>query len=166
MASKAEIECLEEFRRRTEENNKPIFVIGENGFPVILLPHPKELQPPWVIHVLEVLEVVLDYLSRQLASWQRLLYLLSVLFFFSEFPEGGRPPCTTIPWTIWPALVVLWGVCWMFYPGDSTASGTAEWHEQGEYSWRLPSHSHLTACRDRAALLVAIGPGGRTLSGR
>jgi hypothetical protein len=20
-----------------------------------------------------------------------------------------------MPWTIWPALVVLWGVCWMFY---------------------------------------------------
>ncbi|KAK5051492.1 hypothetical protein LTR84_003144 [Exophiala bonariae] len=22
-----------------------------------------------------------------------------------------------MPWTIWPALVVLWGVCWMFYDG-------------------------------------------------
>jgi len=20
-----------------------------------------------------------------------------------------------MPWNIWPALVVLWGVCWMFY---------------------------------------------------
>ncbi|KAK0660110.1 hypothetical protein QBC41DRAFT_43713 [Cercophora samala] len=28
-----------------------------------------------------------------------------------------RHLCTTMPWTIWPALVVLWGVCWMFiYP--------------------------------------------------
>jgi len=33
---------------------------------------------------------------------------------FSEFPNSMRPPCTTMPWTIWPALVVLWGVCWMF----------------------------------------------------
>ncbi|KAK4187009.1 hypothetical protein QBC35DRAFT_499817 [Podospora australis] len=32
-----------------------------------------------------------------------------------EFPSGVRPNCTTMPWTIWPALVVLWGVCWMFY---------------------------------------------------
>jgi hypothetical protein len=24
--------------------------------------------------------------------------------------------CTTMPWTIWTALMVLWGVCWMF-PG-------------------------------------------------
>ncbi|KAK1252712.1 hypothetical protein MKX08_003899 [Trichoderma sp. CBMAI-0020] len=22
-----------------------------------------------------------------------------------------------MPWTIWPALVVLWGVCWMFHSG-------------------------------------------------
>lgn len=33
-----------------------------------------------------------------------------------EFPNRRRPPCTTMPWNIWPALVVLWGVCWMFYP--------------------------------------------------
>ncbi|KAH6611670.1 hypothetical protein B0J18DRAFT_84484 [Chaetomium sp. MPI-SDFR-AT-0129] len=34
-----------------------------------------------------------------------------------KFPgaAGGiRHPCTTMPWTLWPALVVLWGVCWMF----------------------------------------------------
>lgn len=33
----------------------------------------------------------------------------------SDFPNRRRPPCTTMPWNIWPALVVLWGVCWMFY---------------------------------------------------
>ncbi|KAK7530660.1 uncharacterized protein J3D65DRAFT_639100 [Phyllosticta citribraziliensis] len=36
---------------------------------------------------------------------------------FSEFPGGVRPTSTTWPWTIRPALAVLWGVCWMFYPG-------------------------------------------------
>lgn len=40
--------------------------------------------------------------------------LLSRLFFF-EFPNNLRHLCTTMPWSIWPALVVLWGVCWMFY---------------------------------------------------
>ncbi|EEU40641.1 uncharacterized protein NECHADRAFT_75990 [Fusarium vanettenii 77-13-4] len=31
-----------------------------------------------------------------------------------------------MPWTIWPALVVLWGVCWMFYPSpDKTFDGTS-----------------------------------------
>jgi hypothetical protein len=40
---------------------------------------------------------------------------------FSEFPNSMRPPCTTMPWTIWPALVVLWGVCWMFNTRPNTA---------------------------------------------
>ena len=34
---------------------------------------------------------------------------------FAEWP-GGRPPLnSTMPWNIRPSLVVLWGVCWMFY---------------------------------------------------
>ncbi|KAM0355082.1 hypothetical protein ACHAPU_000939 [Fusarium lateritium] len=31
-----------------------------------------------------------------------------------EFPNNIRHICTTMPWTIAPALLVLWGVCWMF----------------------------------------------------
>ena len=38
----------------------------------------------------------------------------------SEFPNKLRPPCTTMPWNIRPALVVLWGVCWMFYSSPTT----------------------------------------------
>ena len=34
---------------------------------------------------------------------------------FSEWPSGRRPLSTTWPWNIKPSLVVLWGVCWMFY---------------------------------------------------
>lgn len=34
---------------------------------------------------------------------------------FGSFPNRIRPKCTTMPWNIWPSLVVLWGVCWMFY---------------------------------------------------
>lgn len=34
---------------------------------------------------------------------------------YYRFFNGVRYKCTTMPWTIWPALVVLWGVCWMFY---------------------------------------------------
>jgi hypothetical protein len=33
---------------------------------------------------------------------------------FLTFPDNLRRSCTTMPWTIWPTLVVLWGVCWMF----------------------------------------------------
>lgn len=55
-------------------------------------------------------------LAKLLKFWVELLSLLLLLTSrFSEFPNHLRPPCTTMPWTIWPALVVLWGVCWMFY---------------------------------------------------
>lgn len=53
--------------------------------------------------------------GKVLALWETVLYLVFLLFVSSEFPCRLRPPCTTMPWTIWPALVVLWGVCWMFY---------------------------------------------------
>ncbi|KAF5577184.1 hypothetical protein FPANT_10576 [Fusarium pseudoanthophilum] len=36
-----------------------------------------------------------------------------------EFPNSIRHTCTTMPWTILPALLVLWGVCWMFIIGSS-----------------------------------------------
>jgi len=46
--------------------------------------------------------------------------VISFQFFF-EFPSGIPHPCTTMPWTIWSSLMVLWGVCWMFRPqGDVT----------------------------------------------
>jgi hypothetical protein len=34
----------------------------------------------------------------------------------SEYADTKRPLSTTWPWAIRPALAVLWGVCWMFYP--------------------------------------------------
>jgi hypothetical protein len=34
---------------------------------------------------------------------------------FTEWPSGQRPLSTTWPWNIRPSLIVLWGVCWMFY---------------------------------------------------
>ncbi|SCV34351.1 uncharacterized protein FFB14_04832 [Fusarium fujikuroi] len=36
-----------------------------------------------------------------------------------EFPNNVRHTCTTMPWTIFPSLLVLWGVCWMFIVGSS-----------------------------------------------
>lgn len=46
------------------------------------------------------------------------VFLEGLLIFWFKFPRWGkkRPPCTTMPWTIPPALAVLWGVCWMFWP--------------------------------------------------
>ena len=34
---------------------------------------------------------------------------------FSEWPNSHRPLSTTWPWNVKPSLLVLWGVCWMFY---------------------------------------------------
>jgi hypothetical protein len=53
-----------------------------------------------------------------------------------EFPDRLRPPCTTMPWNIWPALVVLWGVCWMFeytFGGSLDCIGT----DLGEFMWSV-----------------------------
>lgn len=43
-----------------------------------------------------------------------------LLCWFSEFAE--KPLSTSFPWNIKPSLAVLWGVCWMFYNGESSAS--------------------------------------------
>jgi len=53
------------------------------------------------------------------------------VFFFSVFPDNFRHLCTTMPWTIWPALVVLWEVCWMFYePSVGNADAVLDLTEQ------------------------------------
>lgn len=61
---------------------------------------------------------VRDCLYRIIQALLRYLNLFALLLsrlFFFEFPNNLRHLCTTMPWSIWPALVVLWGVCWMFY---------------------------------------------------
>ncbi|KAF4494923.1 hypothetical protein FAGAP_8964 [Fusarium agapanthi] len=58
-----------------------------------------------------------------------------------EFPNNMRHVCTTMPWTILPALLVLWGVCWMFIigPGDL---------EPEKYKAPLPTFSPAPAAYD------------------
>ena len=44
---------------------------------------------------------------------------------FAEWPNCHRPLSTTWPWNIKPSLLVLWGVCWMFYgPSDNKENRT------------------------------------------
>jgi hypothetical protein len=86
-----------------------------------------------------------------------LKYLLTCLLFcnFSIFPGTIRPRCTTMPWTIWPALVVLWGVCWMFHPPRSDAqfkhSGTShseiENSQPGEFGISIHSRCQISGSR-------------------
>jgi hypothetical protein len=73
----------------------------------------------------DVLEELLQRIYRKVSMYQQLVYLTLLFFFFSEYPNSIRHCCTTMPWTIWPSLVVLWCVCWMFYPfeADSGVAG-------------------------------------------
>ncbi|KAL9030735.1 MAG: hypothetical protein Q9196_001161 [Gyalolechia fulgens] len=48
----------------------------------------------------------------------------------SEWPNSRRPLSTTWPWNIRPSLVVLWGVCWMFY--DNSTKSAQELRQQLE----------------------------------
>jgi hypothetical protein len=56
-------------------------------------------------------------LMRILEALSKLLTLVIMVCIF-EFPNNLRPPSTTMPWIIVPALFVLWGVCWMFINHD------------------------------------------------
>lgn len=42
-------------------------------------------------------------------------------------PNRHRPPCRTMPWDILPSLVILWGVCWMFYTPPGTPFLDESW---------------------------------------
>ena len=46
---------------------------------------------------------------------------------FAEWPNGERPLSTTWPWNIKPSLLVLWGVCWMFYGPSGHNTNTSRW---------------------------------------
>lgn len=78
--------------------------------------HWQNLNSP--IHVLDQVEesifTNLRWLYRIALAFQMIPYVKSLLGLADEYPGGIRHLCTTMPWTIWPALVVLWGVCWMF----------------------------------------------------
>jgi hypothetical protein len=64
---------------------------------------------------LEFLFELLRFLQGIACFLQGVLWGLICSSVFSVFGKRKRPRCTTMPWDIWPSLVVLWGVCWMFY---------------------------------------------------
>lgn len=60
---------------------------------------------------------LLKDVGADIASWRQYWQQGNKLFraWFSEWPNGPRPLNTTWPWNMEPSLIVLWGVCWMFY---------------------------------------------------
>jgi hypothetical protein len=98
--------------------------------------------------LLDLLDMVENALERIYIrvdwAWKKyceLIYIILYLAFWSEFPNSIRHMCTTMPWTIWPALVVLWGVCWMFVasaPGQATDISTdLSYQESAWKGWDL-----------------------------
>jgi hypothetical protein len=57
---------------------------------------------------------------------------------FHEWPNIRRPLSTTWPWNIKPSLVVLWGVCWMFYTPNPGQDGHARGGRGGGAPARTP----------------------------
>lgn len=63
-----------------------------------------------------VIEALLQERLLQIQFWdQYLQQQRQIEGWFAEWPNGQRPLNTTWPWNVKPSLVVLWGVCWMFY---------------------------------------------------
>ena len=102
-----------------------------------------------LIHLLRRLRYVLftilvfqslQRLDEVAANWQSYWLLLSKIGddWFSEWPGGQRPLSTTWPWNIRPSLVVLWGVCWMFYPRPSNTNNNVD-----EEDAQIPSQNIL-----------------------
>lgn len=78
-----------------------------------------------------------------------LVHALKISFrsFFSPF-KGMRYRCTTMPWTIWPSLLVLWGVCWMFYGSPE------EYISQGDITDTTPDLGYLNNFDGEACELI------------
>ena len=83
------------------------------------IPRPENAPPDTPQYLIMVWHIIqfLMFLARRL---QTVLQIDLSSDRLSEFPNRLRPPCTTMPWNVRPALVVLWGVCWMFYSRPTT----------------------------------------------
>ena len=64
--------------------------------------------------------------ASQQNEWKQQKIASRNQMWFAEWP-GRRPPLnTTWPWLVKPSLMVLWGVCWMFYADNGYQPNTAE----------------------------------------
>lgn len=57
---------------------------------------------------------------------------------FSEWSSDRPPLNSTMPWQVKPSLVVLWGVCWMFYTPKEFAKDSRRISQQ---SWHSPNQN-------------------------
>lgn len=52
---------------------------------------------------------------------------------FSEWSSDRPPLNSTMPWQVKPSLVVLWGVCWMFYISKQPVNNSRNNPQQPQY---------------------------------
>lgn len=63
---------------------------------------------------------------------------------FAEWPNGQHPLNTTWPWNVKPSLVVLWGVCWMFYDNEGWMVRESRGHVNESVNlWTRQPHQQL-----------------------
>ncbi|KAF4991804.1 hypothetical protein FDECE_13915 [Fusarium decemcellulare] len=103
---------LEQWSAVTRLSSSLIHILSENES---ALDHPEmELQD-----LLDQIEAILARLQMRFRrKYDELRQKKGLAELFFEFPDNIRHICTTMPWTISPVLVVLWGVCWMFIRPD------------------------------------------------
>jgi len=80
--------------------------------------------------------------GRALESLSEVVSRLRAVFgigWFFEWPSGRHPLNSTWPWAdVKPSLLVLWGVCWMFYP---TEWGTPYDRERSHFPLQYNQHN-------------------------
>jgi hypothetical protein len=88
-----------------------------------------------------IARLILHYVALLQRLHNKLTYATST---FSVYPNSRRPLCKTMPWNILPSLVILWGVCWMFYtpPITPVVDGYQDTREQGLHYGQSPRSNH------------------------
>lgn len=84
---------------------------------------------------------IADSFNRALESLSEVVSRLRAVFgigWFFEWPSVRHPLNSTWPWAdVKPSLLVLWGVCWMFYPEYGDSEGLEQlypWRQQRYYN--------------------------------
>ncbi|KAK6441691.1 hypothetical protein LTR95_002082 [Oleoguttula sp. CCFEE 5521] len=93
-----------------------------------------------------LIELCAELLRKHIAECQKDHDRYCKEWFF-EYPDVRHPLSTTWPWNIKPSLVVLWGVCWMFW---------ADYHFDSNMNLVETATGRIAASRDQAAQYMQL----------
>lgn len=86
------------------------------------------------------LKIVEDHILHWHQHWQHQKRACDE--WFAEWPNGQRPLSTTWPWNVRPSLLVLWGVCWMFYGNKRYTNQANQGRTTGNINPEVPLPSN------------------------